>query len=67
MFQGKATLWNESPDYENCDKERDELQSDFTLLQNKWIKYKGNFFEDQKHGEGELFLCNGDIFKGTFD
>lgn len=66
MFHGKAILWNETPDFSNCE-EREELVSDFSLLGNKWVNYKGNFNQDQKHGEGTLYLCNGDIFKGSFD
>lgn len=31
-----------------------------------WVKYEGNFGKDMKHGEGTLFLGNGEYFRGEF-
>lgn len=31
-----------------------------------WIKYSGNFDQDNKEGQGTLYLTNGERFVGTF-
>ena len=31
------------------------------------MRYEGNFENDNKSGEGRLFLSNGEEFKGHFD
>jgi len=36
-------------------------------LANEWIKYEGYFENDMKHGQGTLFMTNGEYFRGTFE
>jgi hypothetical protein len=31
-----------------------------------WIRYEGNFVDDNKDGKGKLFLSNGEVFEGYF-
>jgi hypothetical protein len=31
-----------------------------------WVRYEGDFAEDNKTGFGQLFLTNGEKFEGTF-
>ena len=61
-FHGKGTVYNENPvpmheefDYTNFDN-----------LGDYWIKYEGDFLEDNKEGFGILYLTNGDRFEGQF-
>lgn len=61
-FHGKGTIYNENPvplqgafDYVNFDN-----------LGDYWIKYEGDFVDDNKDGFGVLYLSNGDRFEGHF-
>lgn len=61
-LHGYGVLYNESPiyitseiDYENLDR-----------VEACWVKYEGNFSEDQKNGEGALYLSNGEYYRGQF-
>lgn len=36
------------------------------LVDNFWTKYEGNFYEDEKYGEGTLFLSNNEYYRGFF-
>eukprot|EP01017_Pseudomicrothorax_dubius_P040946 TRINITY_DN649_c0_g2_i1.p1 TRINITY_DN649_c0_g2~~TRINITY_DN649_c0_g2_i1.p1 ORF type:complete len:1064 (+),score=305.53 TRINITY_DN649_c0_g2_i1:140-3331(+) len=61
-FCGKGIVFNELPvalngpfRYEN-----------FDLLGDFWYKYEGEFVEDNKEGQGTLFLTNNEIFSGEF-
>ncbi|CAK75462.1 unnamed protein product (macronuclear) [Paramecium tetraurelia] len=61
-FQGKGTLYNEEPqmlfgqfDY-----------GDFDQVGEYWTKYVGQFNDDNKEGQGTLYLSNGEKFEGTF-
>lgn len=31
-----------------------------------WVKYEGNFSRDMRHGEGTLYLSNGEYYRGMF-
>jgi len=31
-----------------------------------WVKYEGDFLDDNKEGIGTLYLSNGDVFTGEF-
>lgn len=61
-FHGRGTVYNEGPaklmgafDYTNFDN-----VADF------WVKYEGDFFNDNKEGNGALWLSNGERFQGQF-
>ena len=38
----------------------------FDNIGNKWIKYVGNFYRDQKEGYGVIYLTNKEYYKGKF-
>ncbi|CAD8149752.1 unnamed protein product [Paramecium pentaurelia] len=61
-FQGKGTLYNEEPQmlYSEFD------YRDFDQVGEYWTKYVGQFYDDNKEGQGILYLSNGDKFDGTF-
>ncbi|KAL4466540.1 hypothetical protein ABPG72_010591 [Tetrahymena utriculariae] len=63
QFNGKGTVYNESPaqiigefDYKNFDN-----------LGEYWVKYEGDFKDDNKEGIGTIYLSNGDRFTGNFN
>ncbi|CAD8089440.1 unnamed protein product [Paramecium primaurelia] len=62
QFQGHGTLYNEHPQplQESFD------YRDFDNVEDYWIKYSGNFDQDNKEGQGTLYLTNGERFVGTF-
>ena len=31
-----------------------------------WVKYEGQFYDDNKEGQGTMFLSNGERFVGAF-
>ena len=35
-------------------------------ISSHWVKYDGEFKNDQKHGFGTLYLSNSERFQGTF-
>ncbi len=59
-FNGKGTVYNEMP--LKFDLEFD--YSNFDLLGEYWVKYEGDFIDDNKEGIGTLYLSNGDWFTG---
>lgn len=63
-FHGKGVLYNEK---KSIEYERPDFDwSDFSQLENFWLRFEGNFNMDNKEGKGTLFLPNGDIFYGKF-
>jgi len=61
-FNGKGTVFNEQPlpidgnfDFTNFDN-----------LGEHWVKYEGDFIDDNKEGMGTLYLSNNDKFSGCF-
>lgn len=40
--------------------------TDFDNLGEYWVKYEGEFKDDNKEGQGILNLTNGDQFHGMF-
>ena len=62
-FHGKGTVYNEIPiippggtfDYTNFDN-----------ISDYWIRYEGDFNNDNKGGNGLLFITNGDKYQGNF-
>ncbi|CAD8067168.1 unnamed protein product [Paramecium sonneborni] len=61
-FEGKGTLYNEEP--QSLFSEFD--YRDFDQVGEFWTKYVGLFHEDNKEGQGVLYLSNGDKFEGNF-
>lgn len=62
-FSGNGQIFNDKPekfsepfDYRN-----------FTLIEDKWLSYEGEFENDSKHGKGKINLTNGEYFEGAFD
>lgn len=64
-FSGKGILYNI---FANNDKNEDfEVDfKDFHSIEDQWIKYKGEFYNDCKHGKGKIFFANGEAFFGNF-
>jgi len=60
-FHGKGIVYNENPMYLNEFNYRN-----FEELGEGWVKYEGDFMEDNKEGEGVLSLVNGEVFIGRF-
>lgn len=60
-FHGKGIVYNETPIYMNEFNWRN-----FEELGEGWVKYEGDFVEDNKEGEGVLSLVNGEVFVGQF-
>lgn len=61
-LHGYGVLYNEQPGYA-------ETGIDYRTLSNvrdAWVKYEGNFVEDEKQGEGTLFLSNGEYWRGQW-
>jgi serine/threonine protein kinase len=61
-FHGKGIVYNEAPvppvggfDYSNFDN-----------LQDYWIRYEGDFVNDNKDGVGILYITNGERYQGAF-
>lgn len=61
-FHGFGALYNETPvelmdffDYR-----------DFDFVDELWVKYSGEFEQDNKEGFGTLHFSNGERFEGTF-
>ncbi|CAK73287.1 unnamed protein product (macronuclear) [Paramecium tetraurelia] len=61
-FQGSGTLYNEEPQalYGDFD------YGDFDRIGDYWTRYIGQFNQDNKEGQGTLYLSNGDRFEGNF-
>ncbi|CAD8064056.1 unnamed protein product [Paramecium sonneborni] len=61
-FQGNGTLYNEEPQmlYGEFD------YGDFDKIGDYWTRYVGEFNQDNKEGQGILYLSNGDRFEGNF-
>lgn len=62
-FDGLGTVYNDNPvtikggfDYTN-----------FTILQEEWLKYEGQLKRDAKEGLGKLVLTNGEVYSGMFE
>ena len=63
-FEGRGILYNEKNSISYDEKSFDMKNLD--NLNNFWVKYEGNFVADQKHGNGILYLPNGDRISGGF-
>ena len=61
-FHGKGTVYNEIP--ESFEEEFD--YTNFDGLADYWVKYEGQFLDDNKEGYGVMYLSNGDRFEGNF-
>ena len=61
-FYGKGVVYNEFADelFEEFD------YRNFDNLGDYWVKYKGGFVDDNKEGNGVLYLSNRDRFEGEF-
>jgi len=40
--------------------------TDFDMVEDHWIRYEGQFFDDNKEGFGSLFLTNSELYSGNF-
>jgi hypothetical protein len=60
-FHGKGIVYNENPAQINEFNYRN-----FEELGEGWVKYEGDFVEDNKEGQGILTLGNGEAFVGSF-
>ncbi|CAK68131.1 unnamed protein product (macronuclear) [Paramecium tetraurelia] len=63
QFDGFGTLYNEHPQM----LEESFDYRDFDYVEDYWIKYSGNFWMDNKEGQGSLHLTNGERFVGQFE
>lgn len=65
QFSGKGILYNI---FKNNDENEDlEVDfKDFRSIEDKWIKYEGEFYNDRKHGKGKVFFASGEAFFGNF-
>jgi hypothetical protein len=61
MFNGRGVIYNDNPEL-NAQFE----YSDFSNLNETWVKYQGDFKKDDKDGVGTLYLLNNDKFVGYF-
>ncbi|CAD8171065.1 unnamed protein product [Paramecium octaurelia] len=61
-FQGYGVLYNEMASQLN---EPFNYQ-DFDHIEDFWTKYEGEFNDDNKEGQGTLYLSNGEKFCGQF-
>jgi hypothetical protein len=61
-FHGKGILANEKPEQSTSDFD----YRDFDKLKNLWIKFDGEFCNDNKEGFGTLWLTNGERYVGQF-
>ncbi|CAK61526.1 unnamed protein product (macronuclear) [Paramecium tetraurelia] len=59
-FQGQGILYNDTPKIEDINYRNLE---DIGFA---WTKYVGQFYDDNKNGQGTLYLLNGDRFEGSF-
>ncbi|EGR33677.1 protein kinase domain protein [Ichthyophthirius multifiliis] len=62
-FEGYGILYNENP--LNLDQQLFEYKN-LDNVDEYWIKYDGQFKDDNKEGFGTLFLSNGEKFCGLF-
>lgn len=60
-FHGKGVVFNEVP----SENEGFDCRN-FEELGEGWVKYEGEFVEDNKEGKGTLTLVNGEVFIGIF-
>eukprot|EP01017_Pseudomicrothorax_dubius_P015173 TRINITY_DN1759_c0_g1_i4.p1 TRINITY_DN1759_c0_g1~~TRINITY_DN1759_c0_g1_i4.p1 ORF type:complete len:227 (+),score=58.37 TRINITY_DN1759_c0_g1_i4:103-783(+) len=61
-FCGKGVVYNEVPVPMNAPFRYEN----FDTLGDYWLKYEGEFYEDNKEGLGTLFLTNNECFTGEF-
>ncbi|CAD8167607.1 unnamed protein product [Paramecium octaurelia] len=59
-FQGLGILYNDTPKIEDINYRNLE---DIGFA---WTKYVGQFYDDNKNGQGTLYFLNGDRFEGCF-
>ncbi|KRX07582.1 Protein kinase-like domain [Pseudocohnilembus persalinus] len=64
QMDGHGTLYNEYPDRGNVNINPKNVNQ--LLLQNKWIKYEGDFCKGKKQGFGNIYFANGDKYVGGF-
>ncbi|EGR33473.1 protein kinase domain protein, partial [Ichthyophthirius multifiliis] len=62
QFNGNGTVYNEQP----AQIDGDFDISNFDNLGEFWDKYEGDFIDDNKEGQGVIYLSNGDRFQGNF-
>jgi hypothetical protein len=61
-FCGKGTVYNELPI-----ATRDPvIYNDFDQIGDFWLKYEGDFVDDNKHGVGTLYFTNNERYAGEF-
>jgi len=61
-FHGRGTVYNEAPARLNGQYD----YSNFDNVGDYWVKYEGEFSNDNKEGSGVLHLANGERFEGKF-
>eukprot|EP01017_Pseudomicrothorax_dubius_P048293 TRINITY_DN8765_c0_g2_i3.p1 TRINITY_DN8765_c0_g2~~TRINITY_DN8765_c0_g2_i3.p1 ORF type:complete len:177 (-),score=48.14 TRINITY_DN8765_c0_g2_i3:162-653(-) len=61
-FWGKGTVYNDLP----AGLPTSFRYEDFDLLGDCWLRYEGEFVEDNKEGLGSLFLTNNERYYGEF-
>jgi hypothetical protein len=61
-LHGYGVLYNEQPTYLAQAIDFKALH----VVDNCWVKYEGNFVEDERCGEGTWFLANGEKYRGSF-
>ena len=61
-FHGKGIVYNELP--QNVNGYFD--YTNFDNLGDFWVKYEGEFVNDNKDGIGTLFITSGDRYQGSF-
>jgi len=65
-FEGFGYHLNETVDYSLAEDDHVYYQ-DLDGIGGKWIRYEGEFFDDNREGKGRLYLSNGDIIYGDFE
>lgn len=61
-FNGKGTVFNETP----VQLEESYDYTNFDQLGEYWVKYEGEFVDDNKEGIGCLYLSNQEKYVGQF-
>jgi hypothetical protein len=62
QLSGKGILYNE----EVLPLSNPFNYQDWSTVEDYWVKYVGEFKNDNKHGNGTLFLSNDEKFEGEF-
>jgi len=59
---GQGVMINEFPQ----DMEESHFQRTFDKKENTWVRYEGEFHNDEWNGVGKLIFSNGETYQGTF-